>query len=299
METLKIGMVGLDTSHCAHFAGFLHNELSDDYISGGRFINAVAGGSNLTTLSTERIDGFTKTMQLEFGVKVCQTIEEMAIGMDAFVITSVDGRKHLEQFKSLVKFGKPIFIDKPFTCGTNDAKKIIEIAKEENVPVMTTSPLRYAAKLKQLLDKEKNINACEVFGPMPIPEDYPEYFWYGIHLAEMLFLCMGEGCKSVRAIHKDSTDLIIGEWDKGRVGTLRGMRTEGIDFGCTLFADSGIKNYALSHNPPYTKTMLEHILKFFNTGDSSVDLSESLEIISFLEAATKSKEQGSEVIYLT
>jgi hypothetical protein len=58
--------------------------------------------------------------------------------------------------------------------------------------------------------------------------------WYSIHSAEMLFSFMSAGCKLVRCIHDEDVDVVIGEPMDGRLGTMRGTRSDKGAFGCVV-----------------------------------------------------------------
>ncbi len=129
MADLKIGMVGLDTSHCTAFAELLHNENGANYVGGGRIVSAFPGGSKNFSNSINRVRGFTDKLKEDYGVKIVNTVEDAAEGADAVFLESVDGRQHLEQFKKLAPKGKPVFIDKPFATGAADAMEILNFPK--------------------------------------------------------------------------------------------------------------------------------------------------------------------------
>ena len=63
--------------------------------------------------------------------------------MDAILLESVDGRKHLPQFKEAARCGKPVFIDKPLASTLEDAREIARIAKEAGVKWFSSSSLRW------------------------------------------------------------------------------------------------------------------------------------------------------------
>jgi predicted dehydrogenase len=170
MDPLKIGMIGLDTSHCPAFVKIINDADNEFYVSGAKVVKAFPGGSELFSSSISRVEGFTNDLK-GLGVEICDSIEATAEGMDAFLLESVDGRQHLEQFKILAQYGKPIFIDKPFACCFEDAKAIVELAKEKNIPIMTASAIRYAKGIDILHDGSK-VEACEAFGPMALLDDY-------------------------------------------------------------------------------------------------------------------------------
>jgi len=294
MSSLKIGMIGLDTSHCPAFVNLLNDVDNEFHVPGAKVVKAFPGGSNLFSSSMSRVEGFTNDLK-ERGIEICDSIDAAAEGMDAFFLESVDGRQHLEQFKILADYGKPVFIDKPFACCFEDAKAIVELAKAKNVPVMTASAIRYGKGIDVLRDGSK-VESCEAFGPMALLDDYRDYFWYGIHSAETLYSFMGTGCKQVQATSTDKVDVIVGSWADGRIGTLRGNRVGANGFGCMLTVEGETKFALVSGEIPYYALMLKKIVPFFQTGVSDIPLEESLEIIAFLEAASQSRAKGGKVI---
>ncbi|MFA6715023.1 MAG: Gfo/Idh/MocA family oxidoreductase [Victivallales bacterium] len=295
MANLKVGMIGLDTSHCPAFVKLLNNADNEFHVPGARVVKAFPGGSKLFSSSINRVAGFTKDLK-EMGVEICDSIEATAEGMDAFFLESVDGRQHLEQFKILAQYGKPVFIDKPFACCFEDAKAIVELAKEKNVPVMTASAIRYGKGIDVLHDGSK-VASCEAFGPMALLDDYRDYFWYGIHSAETLYSFMGMGCERVQTISTDKVDVIVGTWNDGRIGTLRGNRVGSNAFGCMLTTVEEETKFALvSREIPYYALLLKKMVPFFQTGVPAIQLEESLEIIAFLEAASQSRAQNGKVV---
>ena len=295
MSIMKIGMIGLDTSHCPAFVKLLNDSANEFHIAGAKVVKAFPGGSKDFSLSHSRVGQFTEELKA-LGVEICDSLEGTAKDMDAFFLESVDGRQHLEQFKELAKFGKPVFIDKPFACSFEDAKAIVEISREKNVPVMTASAIRFAKGIGDLLEAGEVVQSCDAFGPMALLSDYRDYFWYGIHSAEVLYAMMGKGCLTVRTFNTGKIDVIVGMWDDGRIGSLRGNRTGANNFGCVVTTDKIAKAGFASGEIPYYALMLRQVIPFFQTGKSPICLKESLEVIAFLEAASQSLVNGGKTI---
>src|SRR5436190_24128533 len=147
MREMKIGMIGLDTSHVVALAKCFNKADNAEHIAGARVTVAWPGGSPDFDLSVNRVEGFTKQVTQEFGVKVVDSPEGVAEQVDLVFIMSVDGRVHREQFARTVKSGRPTFIDKPFAASIADAEQIFRLAREHNVAVMSCSSLRYAHTL--------------------------------------------------------------------------------------------------------------------------------------------------------
>jgi len=298
MVPLKIGMIGLDTSHCEAFVNLLHYGDSPHHVPGGRVVGAYPGGSQLFSLSRDRVAGFTKTLHEKHGIPIFPSIEELASQSEAFFLESVDGRQHLEQFRILSRFGKPVFIDKPFACSFADARAIADLAAQKKVPVMSCSAVRYGKGIAGLLPADARALSCETYGPSGILPDYPGYFWYGVHAADVLFSYMGKGCRSVQVIHGENLDLLVGLWADGRMGTLRGIRFQPAEFGCTVFSDKGVKAGLALGDPPYYALMLKEVMRFFQTAQPPIDVEETVEIMAFLEAAGESLQAGGETVAL-
>ena len=82
---------------------------------------------------------------------------------------------------------------------------------------------------------------------------------YGIHGVEMLFTTMGPGCTTVARTSTEDTDVCVGTWNDGRVGTFRGMRNVSA-YGGHAYGKSSVNE--LGGAPGY-EIMLVAILEFF------------------------------------
>ena len=292
---MKIGMVGIDTSHCAAFTRLINNESDRFHVPGGKVVIGFPGGNPTLPASYERVDRFTAQLKDEFGVEIVDSIEAVAEAADAILLESVDGGQHLEQFSKVAPYGKPVFIDKPIATSKRETEEIYALSEKHGSPVFSSSALRYAAGLFELGVGEE-ILGCEAFGPTAVIEGVPALYWYGIHSAEILFSKMGAGCRKVQVNMTEKVDMVTGIWDDGRVGTLYGYRFQGVSaFGATVFTASGVQQASAGHEPPYYALLLERVMEFFKTGKSPVDPAETIEIAAFLEAANKSRLTGEAV----
>jgi predicted dehydrogenase len=296
MNQLKIGFIGLDTSHVSAFAKLLHDEKNPHYIPGGRVTVAFPGGSKDFPLSINRVEGFTKELREQHGVKIVDRCEAVAEVADMVFIESVDGRVHLEQFKRIVRYKKPTFIDKPFTVNLAEAREILRLASESGVPVMSCSSLRYAEALaKALAGGRKDVIGFDVFGPMGEEPTQPGLFWYGCHSVEMLVAALGAGCVEVRGYRNDRCDILTAIWADGRVGTFRGSRDAHSKFGGTLHRKEGPQFVDCTIGRPAYAGMIEAIIRSLPHGRSDVPAEEMLEVVKIIEAANRSRVSGEPV----
>ncbi|MET3851994.1 Gfo/Idh/MocA family oxidoreductase [Paenibacillus sp. OAE614] len=294
-EELKIAIIGLDTSHAPLFAELLNNPDHPHHVRGGKVTAAYPGGSPDFELSIGRVDKFTAEVRDNSGVPIVQSIQEAAENADAILLLSVDGRVHLEQFRQIVPYGKPVFIDKPFAVTTRDAKAIYRLAQEHGIPLMSCSSVRWSEGLGRALDSadQGNIIGVDTYGPMELQSTQPGFYWYGIHAADMLYRSMGKGCKEVTVTTNTDHDLAVGVWEDGRVGTLRGNRKGNRRFGALIHREQGTEHVDVyADSKPYYASMLEEVIRMFQTGAAPIDMTETLEVIAFLEAANESRETG-------
>jgi predicted dehydrogenase len=290
-------MFGLDTSHCEAFVTLINDAKNVHHVPGGRVAAAYPGGSQLCAVSRDRVAGFTRKFKDEHGIRIVDDIKALR-GMDAFLLESVDGRQHLEQFKVLAEFGKPVFIDKPLACSSQDARGIAELSERKGVPVVSASSIRFGTGIAGLTPAGARVQACEAFGSMGILDDYPGYFWYGVHSADVLYSYMGMGCARVQAFCEKETDLLVGRWKDGRIGTVRGTRFEGGAFGCTVYTSVGVRHGLLADSPPPYARLLQEVMAFFQGGKPPIAPAETVEVMAFLEAAGRSRENGGQPVEL-
>ncbi len=285
----RVGIIGLDTGHSVAFTKSLNDPQADDKYNGYKVVAAYPKGTDNITDWKNRIPEFTKEVQ-KHGVEIVSSIKVMLEKVDVVLLTCIDGNKHFEQALPVLKAGKPLFIDKPFAASLSDAYKIMEAAEQYNVPIFSSSSLRYIEGAKEIADGEiGDVVGAEAFSPAKIEEHHPDLFWYGIHGIEILFTIMGTGCKSVKRTFTDDTDVVVGVWKDDRIGTYRGIRKGKDGYGATVFGEKGIKvldNYK-GYNP-----LLIKITEFFDTGVSPVSIDETLEIFAFMQAAEESKLKG-------
>ncbi len=297
-EIIKIGMVGLDTSHVIAFAQIFNKPDNPKHIPGFRIIVGYPGGSPDVEASYTRVDKFTKQLKEEFGVEIVDSIEEVCNRVDVVMLTSVDGRVHLEQVKPIFEAKKPVFIDKPLAGSLKDALLIEKLGKEHGVPWFSSSSYRYYTSLKKV--KEADIGPIHTvisYGPCHIEPHHPDLFWYGIHPTEALFTIMGTGCETVTRVHTTDTDVVTGVWKDGRVGVLVGLRKGDLPHQVIAFGEKGTAKQEKGEDD-YAE-LAKEVAKFFQTKIPPIPPEETIEIFAFLQSAEESKLLGGCPVKLT
>ena len=286
-DTIRVGMIGLDTSHALAFTKILADP-ANAYEA--KVVAAVPQSSPDIESSVSRIDGYVETLSKDFGVKMYDTIEAMLPHVDVVMIESVDGRPHLEQARPCIIAGKPTYIDKPAAATLEDVITIFDLAKKHGTPVWSSSNLRYhAGVVKAAAADVGDISAVLSFGPASLEEHHLDLAWYGIHPTEALFTVIGTGCQSVTRTHTEGTDVVTGLWEGGKIGTLIGTRASKTVYGVKVFGSKAvIEESAGGAYPEQMAAMME----FFRTKQPPVSAETTLEIFAFMAAADESKRRG-------
>ncbi len=283
---LKLGMLDFDTSHVVEFTKRLnHKDIAEEqWVDGAEVVIGCPGESKL---SPERIPGFKKTME-KLGIPLVDKPEDMIGKVDGMLIESVEGGVHYERAKPFLEAGLPCFIDKPFTCGVADAKKIVELADKKKALIFSSSSLRYTPDLVKFMDdKERGkIEGVLAYGPASLHERNPGLYHYGVHAVEILYTVMGPGCQRLTCTHEKDADVVTGQWKDGRVSEVRGIRPGG-PYGFVAFTDKGVKHLPLDTKFSY-RDLLKKIVEFFDKKKPPVDPAETVEMMGFIEAALKS-----------
>mgnify|MGYP002844928045 FL=1 len=290
---LKLGIIGLDTSHAVAFTKILNDPDNPRHVKGAKVVAAFKGGSPDIPSSRDRVDRYTKTLVEDFGVKLYPTIEAMCGKVDAVLLESVDGRPHLKQAKPVIEAGLPLFIDKPVAGSLKDAIAIFDLAQKRKVPMFTSSSLRFAKGTLAVREGSiGKVTYCETHSPCSLEPHHPDLFWYGIHGVESLFTTLGPGCISVRrGKTEDGKIKVTGKWTGDRTGVYR----EGKGFGGKAVGSKGESEVGKFDGYP---PLIREIVAFLKTGDAPVTPEESIAIYAFMEAADESKRRGGEEVSL-
>jgi predicted dehydrogenase len=292
-KVIRVGIIGLDTSHAPAFAKEMNNPQAKDDVAGCRVVAAYPKGSADIESSVSRVPGYVAEFE-KMGIEIVGSIEELLAKVDCVCLETNDGRPHLEQAIPVLKAKKPLFIDKPIAGSLADAVAIYRVAQAEQTPVWSSSSLRYAPGAQEIRNGAiGNVLGCDAYSPSPTEKTHPDLFWYGIHGVETLFTIMGPECESLTRIHSPDMDVVVGRWSSDRLGTFRGIRKGKTGYGGTAFGDKGIRE--IGNFGGYRPLVVE-IVKFFKTRQVPVSQQETLAIYAFMEGADESKRQnGAEV----
>jgi predicted dehydrogenase len=289
---LKVGIIGLDTSHCIAFTQVLNDAKAAAEVANCRVVACYPKGSPDIESSTKRVPGYTEQIK-KLDVEIVDSIDELLKRVDCVLLETNDGRPHLEQAIPVFKAGKPVFIDKPLAGSLPDCIALFAAAKKYNCPMFCSSSLRYgkATQAARAGDFGK-IASAQTSSPASIEKTHPDLYWYGIHGCESLYAVLGTGCQTVvRGKTADGQIEVTGTWRGGRTGIFRESR----GYGGVAKTEKGDQEIGKSEG---YRPLIVEIVKFFRTRQPPIAAEETIELYAFMEAADESKRQGGAAVKL-
>lgn len=288
-KEIKIGMVGLDTSHSIAFTKCLQAPDCPpaQHVPGARVVACMRFETPFQ--GKDGLDDRQK--QLEgWGVKVTESFDEAVADCDAIMLEVNDPAYHVEYFTKAADLGKPIFLDKPMADTTANARLIAKMAKDKGLRVFSSSSLRFVPALVAAIEAVGEPKYVSTYGPLGKAPAGSSIVWYGVHAFEMLERAMGRGAKSVFA-RKDSVGVVaVVDYEAGRRGVVE--LTEGAySYGGSVRGDKKAVPFTAENALLYPLELTE-VVKFFAGAESPVTLDDALEVTAMLDAAERSVKSG-------
>ena len=199
---LRIGMIGTENSHITHFTRFLNVEQRHPGIRA----TALAGGRS------QRNQELAELGEIEV---IVDEPAELVGQVDAAIVSTRDGAKHLEHARPLLEAGKPVLVDKPLAASVADARELLEIAEQNSALLLSCSALRFVPEIGHFkadggTEASGPPRHLHVIGPADPDSEYSGLFFYGIHHVEAALEILGNpavdpASLDVRAVRRGDT----------------------------------------------------------------------------------------------
>ncbi len=141
--------------------------------------------------------------------------EELVDRADAAFILPRHGDKHKAFAMPFILAGKPVFIDKPFTCSVDDAEEIIAAAEKSGSIICGGTYVKLTPGIKRLawtLPEKEIIQSGVVAYPVVLNSPYGGYHFYFHHLIEVMLTVFGKDVKSVVAMETNGAPAAIANY---------------------------------------------------------------------------------------
>ena len=314
--------------HTWHFAQYFHPEINlaaiqkhldpgsgrmfEKYLRNPRyaFDQLPFPDTRITHVYAKPADGLDKYVEAFPGVKIAASAEELAASVDAVWLGDASGKgeDHFELIAPALKKGLPTFCDKPIGKTVEGTRKILEFAKANGAPIMSSSLFRHEHGMEQAL----RMRDSGEFGPIEFvlasmaggysPENW---FVYGHHPVWAVMTLRGPGAEAVSMVTREATahatitypDRMPAEVWYGRPDLVGQYNQTSVHFSKKVFEFTPAIEGDFWYGHHYEMFRMAHSFReMVKTRKSPVPPAEILEVTAILYAAAQSlREQGRQV----
>lgn len=295
---LKIGILGSDNSHAEIFSKILNCSDYNDYLASADARVVAIWGQEAERTAQVAQNGRIET--------IVAKSEEMLGSVDAVFCVTRHGGLHLDLVRPYLQAGVPTFVDKPLAVEAEDARAIVALANQKNVPFTSFSTVRFSADTQRFLQASKELGGLRAgiySGPATRRSPYGGVIFYAIHCIELMLMTQGAGVQWVQALEGPKIDrdgngnvVVICAWADGATATLAFTVDAKYSFEVTGLGRSDTLHAKLNISDCYREGM-KRILACLRGGDSPVAPTEMIEAIQVGAAIERSLNQG-ERVYL-
>ncbi len=287
----RIGFIGTENSHIEHFIRFLNVEERHPGVSG----TALVGGD------TER------NRELAAAGDIAVVVDEPAdlVGrVDAAIVSTRDGAKHLEHARPLLEAGLPVLVDKPLAASVEHADTLLATARERDAVLVSCSALRFVPEMAELTTDDATrgeLRHLHVVGPADPDSEYSGLYFYGIHHVEAALEVLGNPVVEPGAIEvrtRRAGDTTVASCRIADVDVtftfITPREQERVPFHATAAYTNAVVARELTLGPDYNAPALEEFLRTIESRSprlSAAQLRSPIVILAAITADLEGKNQ--------
>lgn len=278
----KLGFVDfcIDEWHAENYPAFIeaaNKKFGTDYELGYVWAEDDAPAGKLTT----------DEWCAKHGAVHCASVKELCEKADHVLILSPSNpERHPGLAEKVFECGVSPYIDKTFAPDLETAEKIFALAKKHGVKFFSSSALRYADELSAY---NGDARAVSITGGGSNIEEYI------IHQIEMAVKCLGKGAGSLVSETIGNGDHITVSYPDGRSAEF--LFSPALGFTAKVTGADG-KTAEHDINSEYFVNLLGDICNFFDTGKTSFDPKDTIEVMRIRDAVIEGKGKPGESIRL-
>ena len=180
---MHIGVIGIRSKHL----NFFRTALARCYPGGEHIITHICGFD-----APELIGNHPDLIH-------CHSPQQLIDAVDAVIIALREGYQHAALAVMAMEAGKPVFVDKPFTSTSEDARWIQETAQRTGVPCTGGSTICYTKEVQQLKNKLPHCTEYSLSYQADPFSPFGGWYFYGSHLTDLCTCIFGTHWAGVSA----------------------------------------------------------------------------------------------------
>jgi predicted dehydrogenase len=297
MLVIRFGLVGTNTSHSRVFASIFNGSVERaPAIAGGRVV-AIWGdaSSEARALQAQRrlpdAQALAHSHQIE---TVVADSKDMIGQIDAVLVIDDTGlgAAHGRLAQPFIAAGIPTFVDKPMTLDLHEAVALFDLAAQQDVPLMSSSALRYAREVAELQERAMKLGALSSV----ISVGPGDWYNYGVHAVEMFQTLVGPGARWVHCFPAAERDVVIVGYDEGPAVVVETLRDAAYLFHLVAYGANGWTECEVTDSDGFYTGLMAAVLQMVQTGHAPVSRAQTLEVLAVLHAALRSAATGRRVL---
>lgn len=216
----------------------------------------------------------------KFGAEPCNTLEELCEKSDVIMVLAPGNpEKHLAYARTVLRYGKPTYIDKTFAPSLAEAEEIFRLARQSGTAFFSSSALRYAEELKDAPE----LNNLIVTGG---GGNFAEYL---IHPVEMAVLLLKDPVQSVSVKRQGDQRLCEMRTEHGKQATI--VYAQRLPYLASGEKPDG-EAWHQEIRSSFFNGLIADILHFYETEEVSFDTQQTLEVMRMRDMLLSADRSG-------
>ncbi len=279
--SVRVGLVGTNTSHAGVFARLLNGEGAAPRVEGAHVTGVWSSGR--VGLSGPHPEA--PELAARFGIdRVVADPGELIGAIDlVLVVDDLDGGAlHAELARPFIEAGIPTYIDKPMTLDVADAVGLFDLAGKHSTPLLSASALRFATELPAVTDAGiGKLSSVVSVGP-------GDWYNYGVHAVELAQTLTGPGATWVHQHAGEQRDVTVVGYDDGPTVVVETLRDAAYVFYASAFGESGHAQVEVTDADGFYAGAMSAAVQMAVSGTSPVGRADTLEVLAILTAGQRS-----------
>ncbi|WP_020575576.1 Gfo/Idh/MocA family protein [Actinopolymorpha alba] len=281
MSDLRVGLVGVNTSHAGAYARLLNER---GVVEGAR-VAWVWGGE----LRSDQPDAATLAERYDIPHVATEPTERLSETDLVLVVDDTGGgAHHVPLARPFVDAGIPAFLDKPMAVDLAEAKELFALAAKRSTPVTSSSALRFAVELdaeRERLAALGALSSVVSVGP-------GEWYYYGVHAVEQLYAVAGAGVEWVQRFTWPDRDVAVLSYaDGGPSAVVQTLRDASYAFHITAYGKEDLHAVRIADFDGFYTGQVRAAAEMARTGTPPIAPEETLELLAVLRAGVLSAER--------
>jgi predicted dehydrogenase len=223
------------------------------------------------------LDEFCAKHKIAAAASLDQVVQEC----DCLVVLAPrNPEKHEELAELALRSGKPVYIDKTFAPSAAAAARMFDKAQKHDTPMFSSSALRFGSELQKALRGPlagQRVSFVSTIGG-------GEFAEYAVHQLEMVVAALGVGAERVMQCGTADSPMLVIDYPYDRRASITLIKGHRFGFSAAYGLADSAKGLVIDRMDDFFPLFIDAMLTFFETRQSPVPSSHTIEIMALLEA---------------